>query len=426
MDTVFSVTMRYVTRLMSARRVMKNVTEATQVIQGELPKQIHGYSPVEPSPRCSGLTELQTNIAESLKKVEPPPRDRGVESVHLLDAATERRPTARKKGPLGEVLTLLRQACPSRSGLGSKSIEKSRKAPSARQEAAYHARTFTCKAGAREYKVFVPSHANERKLPLIVMLHGCTQDPDDFAAGTGMNRLAEEHGFVVAYPRQLAKANQSGCWNWFNLADQMRDAGEPSIIAGITRAIIAEFDIDGEQVYVAGHSAGGAMAAIMSATYPELYAATGIHSGLPYGSATDIVSAFAVMRGASRPAAPPQKKGQLDSPRGRVRTIVFHGAYDQTVHPSNAETIFAAVRGGLTDLLQETKQDGSIGGRAYTRRVIADANGVPHAEHWVIDGLGHAWSGGSPDGSQTDPRGPNASREMLRFFLQGQARPSTS
>jgi poly(3-hydroxybutyrate) depolymerase len=132
------------------------------------------------------------------------------------------------------------------------------------------------------------------------------------------------------------------------------------------------------------------------------------------------------MRGASRPTAPAQKNGHHDSARGRVRTIVFHGASDQTVHPSNAETIFAAVRGGLTDLLQETKHDGSTGGRAYIRTVIADANGVCHAEHWVIDGLGHAWSGGSSDGSQTDPHGPNASREMLRFFLQGPARPLTS
>jgi poly(hydroxyalkanoate) depolymerase family esterase len=426
MNGIFSAAMRHAAQFMNAQNVMKNVVEATQVIQRALSEQNHAHSLVEGPPERSGLTELQTNIAESLREVEPPLHDSGVESVHLLDAATERRPTARKKRPLGEVLTLLRQACPSRSGLSSKSIEKSRKGSSAPKEAAYLARTFTCEAGAREYKIYVPSHTNDRKLPLIVMLHGCTQDPDDFAAGTGMNRLAEEHGFVVAYPRQPAKANQSACWNWFNLADQMRDAGEPSIIAGITRAITAEFDIDAERVYVAGHSAGGAMAAIMSATYPELYAATGIHSGLPYGSATDVVSAFAAMRGASKPAAPAQKKGRLDSPRGRVRTIVFHGASDQTVHPSNAETIFAAVRGGLTDLLNETKHDGSTGGRAYIRTVIADMNDVPHAEHWVIDGLGHAWSGGSPDGSQTDPHGPDASREMLRFFLQGRAQPSTS
>jgi len=249
------------------------------------------------------------------------------------------------------------------------------------------------------------------------MLHGCTQDPDDFAVGTGMNRLAEEHGFIVAYPKQPMKANQAACWNWFSPADQIRDAGEPSIIAGITRTIIAEFNIDAKRVYVAGLSAGGAMAANMSATYPELYAATGIHSGLAHGSATDVVSAFAAMRSGSAPAAPALRKTRRKGAKEGVRTIVFHGASDQTVHPSNAEVIFAEARAGLTHPAQVTQHGGSMGGRAYSRRVIVDANGVPHAEHWTIEGLGHAWSGGSPDGTYTDQHGPDASREMLRFFV---------
>ena len=232
-----------------------------------------------------------------------------------------------------------------------------------------------------------------------------------------MNWLAEEHGFVAAYPGQPVSANQTACWNWFNLSDQMRDAGEPSIIAGITRTLVAEFDIDAERVYVAGLSAGGAMAAVMSATYPELYAATGIHSGLAYGSATDVASAFAAMRGATGPAVAAPRKVPLKSANGRVRTIVFHGASDQRVHPSNAETILSESRAGLTGPAQETQQAGSAGGRSYTRTVIADASGIPHVEYWAIERLGHAWSGGSPEGSYTDQHGPDASREMLRFFL---------
>jgi len=160
----------------------------------------------------------------------------------------------------------------------------------------------------------------------------------------------------------------------------------------------------------------------MSVTYPELYAATGVHSGLAHGSATDVVSAFAAMRGGPSSVAPAARKTRRKGANDRVRTIVFHGASDQTVHPSNAEMILAEARAGLAHPTQETQHGGSMGGRAYTRRVIADANGVPHVEHWAIEGLGHAWSGGSPDGSHTDQHGPDASREMLRFFFGGPAR----
>jgi poly(hydroxyalkanoate) depolymerase family esterase len=256
------------------------------------------------------------------------------------------------------------------------------------------------------------------------MLHGCTQNPDDFAVGTRMNQLAEEHGFVVAYPRQPTEANQLACWNWFNPKDQTRALGEPSIIAGITRTIMAELNIDAERVFVAGLSAGGAMAEIMSATYPELYAATGIHSGLAYGSATDAASAFAAMSGALSPVAPSQRKRHLKRPKGRVRTIIFHGASDQKVHPSNAELILAEARADLADSTRtrETQHEGSAGGRAYTRTVIVDPSGVPQVERWAIEGLGHAWSGGCRDGSYTDRHGPDASREMLRFFLETPSR----
>jgi poly(3-hydroxybutyrate) depolymerase len=162
----------------------------------------------------------------------------------------------------------------------------------------------------------------------------------------------------------------------------------------------------------------------MSATYPELYAATGIHSGLPYGSATDLASAFAAMRGASSTAqpasmpAPRQHRIRGNGANGRVRTIVFHGASDNKVDPSNGETILADARAGLSRHAHESRHDGFAGGRAYRRVVISDASGVIHAEHWSVEGLGHAWSGGSPEGSYTDHRGPDASREMLRFFFE--------
>jgi poly(hydroxyalkanoate) depolymerase family esterase len=248
------------------------------------------------------------------------------------------------------------------------------------------------------------------------MLHGCTQNPDDFAIGTGMNRLAEERGFIVAYPGQPASANPSACWNWFDVAHQTRDEGEPAILAGVTRAVMAEFAVDPARVYVAGLSAGGAMAAVLSATYPELYAAAGVHSGLPRGAAADLPSALAAMRGSETPPAPGARLAN-----GRVRTIVFHGANDKVVHPSNAAAILADACAGLADPAQESILDGAAGGRTYTRTLVMDGRGVPHAEYWAVDGLGHAWSGGSPEGSFTDARGPDASREMLRFFLETRA-----
>jgi poly(hydroxyalkanoate) depolymerase family esterase len=363
----------------------QNVIEATRVIQRALSGRGHAVSPGEPSPENSRL---------------------------------------------GEVLKLLRQADLPSNGLDSVPLAKFRKTPSVTvpKGAAYLTRTFACEAGSRDYKLYIPSHLGGRKLPLLIMLHGCTQNPDDFAVGTRMNQLAEEYGFVVAYPRQSTKANRLACWNWFNPKDQTRDLGEPSIIAGITRTIMAELNIDAERVFVAGLSAGGGMAEIMSATYPELYAATGIHSGFAYGSATDAASAFAAMSGASSPVAPSQRKRRLKRAKGRVRTIVFHGAADQKVHPSNAEMILAEARADLADTTKtrETQHQGSAGGRAYTRTVIVDASGVPQVEHWAIEGLGHAWSGGCPDGSHTDPHGPDASREMLRFFLETSTQPSTS
>jgi poly(hydroxyalkanoate) depolymerase family esterase len=251
------------------------------------------------------------------------------------------------------------------------------------------------------------------------MLHGGTQDADDFAAGTRMNDLAEEHGFLVAYPNQCKSANPSLCWNWFKPEDQMRGAGEPSIIAGITSEIIVERDIDPRRVFVAGLSAGGAMAGVMAATYPEIYAAVGVHSGLPYRSATDVPSAFAAMRG-DLGLQRQRKTRPAPDHALHPRTIVFHGDADHIVHPSNAAKIVEE-RVKSEDRMERAKARSAS--RTYTREIIRDKSGTVVMEHWLIHGSGHAWSGGSPDGTYTDPHGPDASREMLRFFLEEPPRP---
>jgi poly(hydroxyalkanoate) depolymerase family esterase len=269
--------------------------------------------------------------------------------------------------------------------------------------------SFTNPAGTRDYKLYVPATRTGEPLALIVMLHGCTQAPDDFAAGTRMNALAEEHGCLVAYPAQPASANAQKCWNWFSPNDQGRDRGEPSLIAGITRQIMRDHPVDPSRVYVAGLSAGGAAAAIMGSAYPDLYAAVGVHSGLPVGAAKDIPSAFAAMRQGNAGSGPGTRA---------VPTIVFHGDQDFTVHSSNGAAVVAQSTGSATGLRPTVQRGQASGGHAYSRTVHADPSGKALCEQWTIHGAGHAWAGGSPSGSYTDPRGPDASREMLRFFFE--------
>jgi poly(hydroxyalkanoate) depolymerase family esterase len=272
------------------------------------------------------------------------------------------------------------------------------------------AREFSNAAGARPYKVYVPSGYQGQAVPLIVMLHGCTQSPDDFAAGTRMNSAAEAQTCIVAWPGQISSANMRKCWNWFNDGDQTRDKGEPSLIAGITRQVMRDYAIDPRRVYVCGLSAGGAAAAVMGDTYPDLYAAIGVHSGLACGAAHDMKSALAAMRRGDlgvRPSAP-----------GRgVPAIVFHGDRDSTVNPRNAEAVVAQSAGNAA-LALSTERGQVHGGHAYTRTMYQDGTGRTVVEQWLIHGSGHAWSGGSPEGSFTDQRGPDATREVLRFFLE--------
>jgi poly(hydroxyalkanoate) depolymerase family esterase len=263
-------------------------------------------------------------------------------------------------------------------------------------------------AGSRGYKLYVPSGYRGRGIPLVIMLHGCTQSPDDFAAGTRMNSLAEAQTFLVAYPEQTRAANVSKCWNWFQPSDQLRDAGEPSLIAGITRQIMRDFDVLPGAVYVAGLSAGGAAAAIMGSAYPELYAAIGVHSGLACGAARDLPSALTAMKlGGADP--------KCRSPARTLPTIVFHGDRDATVNIANAGQVIAQSKGSAD--LRTDVTEGEAGGRRYTRTTLSGRNGAPVLEEWVLHGAGHAWSGGSSAGSYTDPTGPDASREMIRFFL---------
>ncbi len=293
---------------------------------------------------------------------------------------------------------------------------------------AFVAREFSNHAGKRTYKLYVPARTADAPMPLLVMLHGCTQSAEDFAAGTRMNRLADRYGFLVVYPEQAASSNLSKCWNWFKAQDQRRDAGEPALIAGIVLDLAQRSDVDVRRVFVAGLSAGAAMAVILGETYPELFAAVGAHSGLPYASAHDIASAMAAMKGGRTgmagleplPVAAAQARRQAAS---AVPTIVFHGDRDHTVQASNAAEIIRqahqahAAGAGAPALTTRTEQATAAGGRRYSRTVHTDASGQPRIECWTLHGAGHAWSGGDTSGSYTDADGPDASMEMVRFFL---------
>jgi poly(hydroxyalkanoate) depolymerase family esterase len=280
------------------------------------------------------------------------------------------------------------------------------------------ARSYSNHAGMRPYKLYVPSSysADGPALPLIVMLHGCTQSPDDFAAGTRMNIVAEEQSFLVAYPGQIQAANQSKCWNWFKTSDQNRDQGEPSLIAGITRQIISDYGVAPKCVFVAGLSAGGAAAAIMGSTYPDLYAAVGVHSGLACGAAHDLQSALHAMKQGASKMRPGKNTCVMP-------TIVFHGDRDSTVNSRNGDQVLVRAGAGTAkDVEISTEKGVAPAGRPYSRTLHRDGAGKILFEHWRIHGAGHAWSGGNQAASYTDPRGPDASREMVRFFLQAPPR----
>jgi poly(hydroxyalkanoate) depolymerase family esterase len=292
-----------------------------------------------------------------------------------------------------------------------------RQAPPASLPGTFVERGFVHRAGKRRYKLYVPArHRPDANMPLLLMLHGCTQSPDDFAAGTRMNALAEQHGFLVAYPAQPANANGSKCWNWFRPGDQTREGGEPALLAALAQSIAREYGADSTRVFVAGLSAGAAMAVILGATYPDVFAAVGSHSGLPYRAAHDVPSAFAAMGGGDVASAPiddlPARGSAVVTP-----LIVFQGDRDKTVAPGNADRLVRQAIANAAALAPHVSE-GKGTGRRYTRTTYTTMRGDPLVESWQVHGGGHAWSGGSVDGTFTDPQGPDASAEMVRFFLE--------
>lgn len=367
--------------------------EAARLAQAKQP--VAATEVIQEALKAAGLIPAHTT--EGTVRAGPPMAD-GPPMIDLNDLP-DWAPAARRNAPRR----------------GRKSIVQ----PDPRAPGEFLGRTFSAQAGTRSYKLYVPSVAASGPRPLLVMLHGCTQDPDDFAAGTAMNALAEEHGCLVLYPEQSRAANASQCWNWFEASHQERDGGEPSLLAAMTREVIETWQADPNRVYVAGLSAGGAMAAILGLAYPELYAAVGVHSGLPVGSANDLITGLAAMKKA------PATGGTARALPQRVPVIVFHGDRDDVVHPGNGDAVLRQFLHPAPDspaeaLHRQQERAASADGRGYTRTAMLDGSGRSVAEYWELHGGGHGWSGGSPAGTYTEPGGPDASAEMMRFFL-GQA-----
>ena len=263
--------------------------------------------------------------------------------------------------------------------------------------------------GSSDYRLFIPIQADpQRPRALVLMLHGCKQNPDDFAAGTGMDQLGDSEGFFVLYPGQNRKRNPQGCWNWFSRRNQRRDWGEPELIASMVRKAIRQHPVDPSRIYVAGLSAGGAMTALMARNYPDLFAAAAIHAGLPPAAATSIPGAFSAMRRGA-------KGTPLPEGHPLVPVLVFQGDRDETVHPDNGHNVISAM---IPPGCQSAQQRIDQQGREVTLTRYLTPGGSIAGELWMVHGLGHAWSGGQPAGSYTDPAGPDASRESLRFFRQ--------
>ncbi|WP_233274695.1 extracellular catalytic domain type 1 short-chain-length polyhydroxyalkanoate depolymerase [Haladaptatus cibarius] len=283
----------------------------------------------------------------------------------------------------------------------------------------------------RTYTKYIPTGADGSAIPLVVMLHGCTQNPDQFKDETQMNEVAERETFAVIYPDQTTSANIRECWNWFQDQHTTRGSGEAELIAGMAQDVMASHSIDDNRVFVAGLSAGAAMVPNLLVAYPDVFAAGGIHSGLVYDVAENVSQATTAM---TQGGPDPQQQGteayqamQSNGVTDTVPTIVFHGTEDYTVYPINGhqateqatQTNDLAADGtddDSTDYTPDETTNGQSESFSYTVSEYHDSGGETVVEKWIIDGMAHAWSGGAQGGAYTAPGGPDASQQMWDFF----------
>jgi poly(hydroxyalkanoate) depolymerase family esterase len=280
---------------------------------------------------------------------------------------------------------------------------------------------FGTGASGRRYKLYVPAAYDARRpAPLVVLLHGCTQDPDDLSRGTRMNELAERQGVIVAYPEQPARANPLKCWRWFDAAQQRPDGEEVAAIAGLTRDVMRTYRVDARRVHVAGISAGGAMALIVAASFPDLYASAASHSGVAVGAARSAEEALAVMRGGVADSVDlAARLRAVAGPSMRaIPLLVLHGDADNVVNARNGRQTASQWGAAFGLTASGAAESSEVAGRRVERSVLSRGSGTPVVELHVVTGLAHAWSGGSKTGTYADEAGPSAAEAMLAFFAR--------
>ena len=418
------------------------MTSSLSISEAQRRRAIHGavleLASIDPDSAAYEikLAELETQLAQVADRVpwaKPQlPLDRAVAATPGAGAALWRARWTKQKARIAEAGGALLQAL-------RRTASRSQKLPALAMPSGHANRVAAEKTGRfiegilvdgqvrehhpRKYMLYEPASRGHASAPLLVLLHGCKQGAAEFAAGTRMNEAAEAAGVVVLYPQQSLAANLLRCWNWYALHDRSNKGGDAAVIAAMTRQVMRERDIDARRVYVAGMSAGGGMAAVLVRDYPELYAALGVHSGVPAGLAHDVYSAMRLMSNGPVSTEAEAVPAAVNGVGLDVASIVFHGDEDTVVHFSNGVAIHQGAGSSENSPSLDTRETTTQprpGHRGFTQSVEYGPGGVTERELWLVHGAGHAWAGGSSEQPDTDSSGPDASREMLRFFLQHQ------
>jgi len=291
--------------------------------------------------------------------------------------------------------------------------------------------------GMRSYKVFLPSNhsesTNHGKIPVIIALHGCMQDSESFAAGTRLNEWAEKLGFAVYYPEQSKFFNIYNCWNWFLPTNQMKNTGEAELIMGGLKKVTREFSLNKDKTFLLGMSSGGAVVSILANCYPRSFQAVATHHGTMYKAASDVFSAKEVVYNGSKiapevAAAKGYSCSGFTPKKNPLPAVIIHGsrgAVMRAIHATQVESELRIFNDYLDNGIRDNSLDDEMTFEKFTPDnlysydvVTWSHRGRPYIKRYMIETLGHAWSGGDNQYEFNDPHGPDATKIILDFFSE--------